>query len=129
MKWQAMSLVLVAAGCGVVLGGAPQGGQAADTAQVKHVKYTGNIHGAPAVALVSYEPLPNFTVMAGEVRSNGFLYTFTANLVGSSGYGNVLDHQQNTTIQVRIDVTQNGFTVTTNPFGPGTPTVYYFKKL
>jgi hypothetical protein len=77
---------------------------------------------------VSFERLREYTLMAGEVRSPAGYYTFTADLVGTSGYGEMLDHGQNQRFKVKIDLTQGGFTLTSNPFGPGTPTAYHFRK-
>jgi hypothetical protein len=90
--------------------------------------FVGDINGARAVAKVSFEPLREYTIMSGEIRSNNFYYTFTADIVGTSGYGDIVDHSENTRFRIKIDITQNGFNLTSNPLGPGTPTTYYFVK-
>jgi hypothetical protein len=90
--------------------------------------YVGDVHGAKAFASVTFEPLREYTIMAGEIRSNNFYYTFTADIVGTSGYGDIVDHNENTRFRIKIDITQNGFTLTSNPLGPGTPTTYYFVR-
>jgi Ca2+-binding RTX toxin-like protein len=95
---------------------------------VENANYVGDIGGASASASVSFEPLPEYTLMAGEVRSGGFVYTFTADLVGSAGYGDMLDHQDNARFRIHIELTQDGFTLTSNPLGPGTPTRYFFTR-
>jgi hypothetical protein len=96
---------------------------------VQNVTYVGDLHGARATAKVSYEPLREYTLMGGEIRSvGGSLYTFTADLVGNSGYATVVDHRDNVRFLARIDLTREGFSLTSNPFGPGMPTTYYFRK-
>lgn len=90
--------------------------------------YVGDIHGARAIARVTFEPLREYTIMAGEIRSNNFYYTFTADIVGTSGYGDIVDHNENTRFRIKIDMTQNGFDMTSNPLGPGTPTTYHFVR-
>ena len=90
--------------------------------------YAGDIHGAKAIANVSFEPLREYTIMSGEIRSNNFRYTFTADIVGTSGYGTIVDHTENTRFQIKIDLTRNGFNLTSNPMGPGTPTTYNFVR-
>lgn len=87
-----------------------------------------NIHGAPAVAIVSIEPLPNFTLVAGEVRSGAAVYSFKADIVGTSGFGEMLDFATNQRFQIRIDATANGFALTSNPLGPGQPSTYFFSR-
>src|SRR5437764_13271206 len=88
------------------------------------VNYVADIHGARADARVSYEPLREYTLMGGEIRSNGIYYTFTADLVGASGFGDMVNHTHNERFRVKIDLTREGLNLTTNPFGPGTPTTY-----
>lgn len=88
--------------------------------------YVGNINGAEAIARVTFEPLREYTIMSGEILSNNFRYTFTADIVGTSGYGDIVDHKENTRFRIKIDLTQNGFNLTSNPLGPGTPTTYNF---
>jgi|GEM_PF-2876439 len=90
--------------------------------------YVGNINGAEAVANVSFEPLREYTIMSGEIRSSNFYYTFTADIVGSSGYGDITSHNDNERFRIKIDLTQDGFILTSNPFGPGTPSSYKFVR-
>jgi hypothetical protein len=90
--------------------------------------YVGDINGAQAVANVSFEPLREYTIMAGEIRSNNFYYTFKADIVGESGYGDILDHSDNSRFRIKIDLTSDGFVLTSNPLGPGNPTTYYFRR-
>ena len=90
--------------------------------------YVGDLHGSKAVANVSFEPLREYTIMSGEIRSNEAYYTFTADIVGTSGYGDILDHRDGSRFQIKIDITSDGFTLTSNPLGPGTPTSYRFVK-
>lgn len=90
--------------------------------------YIGDINGAEAVARVTFEPLREYTIMSGEIRSNNFRYTFTADIVGTSGYGDIVDHNENTRFRIKIDLTRNGFNLTSNPLGPGTPTTYTFVR-
>jgi hypothetical protein len=97
-------------------------------APVVTARYLGNINGARATAVVSYERLPEYTVMAGRIESGRFVYTFKADLVGAAGYGEILDHTSKTRFQIHIQLTQTGFVLTSNPLGPGTPTHYQFKR-
>jgi hypothetical protein len=96
--------------------------------QVLSATYVGNIQGAAARASVSFEQLPRYVVMAGQIQSGQFSYTFRADLVGPSGFGEIVSHGEGTRFQIRIDLTQAGFALTSNPFGPGTPTTYYFSR-
>ena len=91
-------------------------------------EYVGDLHGIQARAKVSFEPLREYTLMAGEIRSRVARYSFTADIVGTSGYGEMLDQVRNERFKVKIDLTRDGFTVTSNPFGPGTPSTYHFTK-
>jgi len=99
-----------------------------DITQTADGDYVGDIDGTRAVANVSFEPLREYTVMAGEIRGSNFYYTFKADIVGESGYGDILDHSDNSRFRIKIDLTSDGFTLTSNPFGPGTPTTYYFRR-
>lgn len=92
------------------------------------ITYVGTINGARATARVSFEPLPHYTIMAGDITSSQFYYTFSADIVGNSGYGDMLLHADNSRFLARFDVSGNGFTLTSNPFGPGNPTSYDFVR-
>src|SRR5947207_12329013 len=105
-----------------------QPGGAPGSPQTQSGNYRGSINGAEATAHVTFEPLPEHTLMAGEIRRNEYYYTFTADLVGASGYGDLLDHKDNSTIRIKIDVTADGFQLTSNPLGPGAPSTYTFVR-
>jgi hypothetical protein len=95
---------------------------------VQTASYRGSIHGAPATASVSFEPLKESTLMSGEIRSAQYRYTFTADLFGSSGYGDMVAHADNSRFRIKIDLTTDGFQLTSNPQGPGTPSTYSFVR-
>ncbi len=90
--------------------------------------YVGNINGAEAIANVSFEDLRDYTIMAGEIRSSKFYYTFRADIVGSSGYGDVVYHNENIRFQIKIDLTPDGFILTSNPLGPNESASYKFVR-
>jgi hypothetical protein len=100
----------------------------AAAAPVVTARYVGNINGARATAVVSFERLPEYTVMAGRIQSGRYVYTFRADIVGAAGYGEIVSHAENTRFQIYIQLTQTGFALTSNPLGPGTPTTYHFKR-
>jgi hypothetical protein len=119
------SLALLILAVGVPIGG----GQRVASAVLTY-RYMGNIHGAQAIAQISFEPLRDFTVMAGRIQSGPYVYTFRADIVGRSGYGDMLDHYTQSRFRIRIDLDQSAstFALTSNPFGPGRPTTYYFRR-
>ncbi|MGQ0570408.1 MAG: hypothetical protein ACT4P5_12950, partial [Armatimonadota bacterium] len=92
------------------------------------VRYVGDIHGARANAVVTYERLPEVVAMAGRIQSGSYTYTFKADIVGNAGFGDMLDHSNNTRFRIHVRLTPDGFALTSNPQGPGVPTTYYFKK-
>jgi hypothetical protein len=96
--------------------------------QMTSTSFVGDIHGARALAAVSFERLYNYVLMAGQIRSGQFFYTFRTELVGASGFGEMLNHLDGQRFQIRIDLMPAGFALTSNPFGPGMPTTYYFKR-
>lgn len=99
-----------------------------ETTGLGNGNYVGDLNGSRAVANVSFEPLREYTIMAGEIRSNEAYYTFTADIVGTSGYGDILDHADGSRFRIKIDLMADGFILTSNPLGPGTPTSYRFVK-
>ena len=86
--------------------------------------YTGEINGVQATARVTVEPLPSYTYVEGEVTSGQFYYTFTADLPGDRGWGDMVDHSDGSIFRIQIDVVGDGFYLTTNPFLA--PTTYIF---
>lgn len=96
--------------------------------QVITLRYVGDIHGARAQAVVSFERLPEFVLMAGRIQSGSYTYSFKADIVGNAGYGDMLDHSQQTRFRIHIQLTATGFALTSNPFGPGAPTTYHFRR-
>ena len=93
------------------------------------LRFVGEINGARADAVVTFEQVRDYVIMSGEIRSNSFKYTFTADIYGDSGFGEIVSHSENTRFRIKIQYTSNGFALTSNPFGPGTPSTYYFKKV
>jgi hypothetical protein len=116
-------LAAVSQGCDARGGGPGTQGTGTQTSE-----YSGDIHGVTARVQVSFERLRNYTLMAGEVRTNVSHYAFTADIVGSAGYGQMLDRLRNQRFQIKVELTRGGFKLTSNPFGPGTPSTYYFAK-
>jgi hypothetical protein len=92
-------------------------------------RYAGDVHGARAVAEVTYERLYSYVQAAGRVQANQYVYTFLVELVGSAGYGEMVDHANNTRFKIHFRLTNDGFVLTANPFGPGTPSSYVFKRI
>ena len=64
-------------------------------------RYAGDIHGAKANAVVTYEKVYDYVVAAGRIDSNGYRYTFTADLVGDSAYGSMVSHADNERFQIK----------------------------
>jgi len=98
-------------------------------APVVTVKYVGEINGAKAFATITYEKVFDYVVMAGRIQSGQYVYTFKADIVGTAGYGDLLDHSTQSRLRIHIQHTNDGFVLTANPFGPGAPSKYYFKKV
>jgi hypothetical protein len=61
----------------------------------------------------------------GQIYSGQFVYTFNADIVGNSGFGQMLSHAEGTEFRVKI-VAGNGFALTSNPLS--TPTTHYFSR-
>ena len=101
---------------------------AVHAAPVLAVKYVGEINGAKAFATITYEKVFDYVVMAGRIQSGQYVYTFKADIVGTAGYGDLLDHSTQSRLRIHIQHTNDGFVLTANPFGPGAPSKYYFKK-
>lgn len=101
----------------------------AQAASVLTVRYAGDVNGAKAYATVTYERVYDYVVMAGRVQGGQYVYTFKAEIVGTAGYGDMLDHSTQSRFRIHIQHTNDGFVLTANPFGPGTPSKYYFKKV
>ena len=92
------------------------------------LRYVGDINGAKAYAIASFERVYDYVVMAGRIESGRYVYTFKADIVGSSGYGDMLDNSTNSRFRIHVQITPIGFNVTSNPFGPGTLSTYIFKR-
>ena len=93
------------------------------------MRFVGDINGARADAVVTFEQLRDYVLMSGEIQSKSFKYTFTADIYGDSGFGEIVSHSENTRFRIKIQYITNGFALTSNPLGPGTPSTYYFKKV
>jgi hypothetical protein len=88
-------------------------------------RYIANLHGAPAVASITFQQLYSYVYMSGEIRSNQAAYSFHADIYGDGGYGEMLDQYRGERFQIQIqNLTTVGFTLTSNPFL--SPTSYYF---
>jgi hypothetical protein len=98
-------------------------------AQVMTVDYIGKINGLAAVAKVSFEPLGEEVLMSGVIQSGSFSYTFTADIYGEAGYGDMVSQTEYSRFHVRINLTQMGFAVTPNPENfDETKQTYYFTR-
>ncbi len=97
--------------------------------------FVGDIGGVQAVATVQWSTEPSFDPrspilgetyiqVAGEIQSGQFYYTFTAELYGPTGYGDMLDHYDGASFRIQLDVMTDGFYLTANPFGD--PAIYAF---
>jgi hypothetical protein len=119
--------LLALGGCGGGGGGDDGGSPPAGGATT----YTSVINGLPVTAIATLEPLVTFTVMAGQIQSgNVVLYTFTADLVGSSGFGTLLETATGLRSSIFIDLTATGFVLTNNVLpDPGPPTSYAFTRV
>ena len=91
--------------------------------------YMGDIGGAPAIAQVSYEPLRDHALFSGEIRKGPYLYTFTSEIVGDGGYGDMLDHASGERFRIAIsNLSAGGFMLIANPFEGTGQTAYYFHR-
>jgi len=115
-------------------GGAPESG-AGGVGNCFAGELVGDVGGVQATARVTFEQLPcsgcvdptaTYLVMAGEIVSGAFYYTFTADVYGASGYGDMLDYADGSTFRIRIDLAGDGFALTTNPFEGLYTTTYVF---
>ncbi|TWT46295.1 hypothetical protein RAS1_27480 [Phycisphaerae bacterium RAS1] len=97
--------------------------------------YAGDIGGVQATANVQYEQLPcsscvepgaTYLATAGTVDSGVAQYSFTADIIGTSGYGDMVNLNANERFRIRIDLTSTGFLLTSNPFEGLVETTYTF---
>ena len=103
------------------------GAVTAGAANVVTLRFVGDLQGVRADAVVTFEPLPDYVLAAGLIQSKSAKYSFTADLVGDTGFGTILDLGAGNRWQIKIQVFNKGFALISNPFGPGSPTTYYFK--
>jgi hypothetical protein len=96
-------------------------------ANVVTLRFVGDLQGIRADAVVAFEPLPDYVRAAGLIQSKSAKYSFTADVVGDSGFGTILDLGAGNRWQIKIQLFNKGFALISNPFGPGSPTTYYFK--
>lgn len=97
------------------------------TAAVLTLKYVGELNGLRAGAVVSFEALPDYVLVAGRIQSAAASYAFGCDLYGDTGYGTIVDLGNGTRWQIKVQVFRDGFALTSNPFGPGRPSTYLFK--
>jgi hypothetical protein len=90
-------------------------------------RYVANLHGAPAMAVVSFQQLFSYVFMTGQIRSAQAAYSFHADIYSDGGYGEMSDEYRRERFQIQIQrLTQEGFVLTSNPFR--SPTSYYFSR-
>jgi hypothetical protein len=91
-------------------------------------KYMANLHGAPAVAAITFQQLYSYVYMSGDIRSAQAAYSFHADIYGDGGYGEMLDQYRGERFQIQIqNLNAAGFILTSNPFL--SPTSYYFTRM
>src|SRR5262245_36944511 len=96
---------------------------------VLHGTYMGDIGGAPAIAQVSYEPLRDHALFSGEIRKGPYVYTFTSEIVGDGGYGDMLNQASGERFRIAIlNLSAGGFMLIANPFEGTGQTAYYFHR-
>src|SRR5215510_11125381 len=95
--------------------------------QMATVNFVGNLHGIEVVATMGFEQLYNYVLMVGQIRSSRTAYMLHVDLVDTSGFGEAVCLADGQRIPIRIDMMPAGFALTSNPFGPGMPTTYYFE--
>ncbi|MFN0039503.1 MAG: hypothetical protein ACKVP2_08345 [Burkholderiales bacterium] len=119
------ALLLAVHGCGG--GGGGGGGNPPATTST----YSSVINGLPVTAVATLEPLITHTVMSGQILNvNVVLYTFTADLVGSSGFGTLVETATLLRSSIFIELTATGFILTNNVLpDPGPPTSYVFTRV
>lgn len=88
-------------------------------------QFVSDFNEVPAIATVSYEELPEYAVFSGRIESNGYVYSFTSDIVGQGGYGDLLDQTDNETMRIQVELYRDGFNLTINPFGD--PVSYFFE--
>jgi hypothetical protein len=104
-------------------GGAPQAIWCAPDANGVF-NLVGDLGGLQANARVSIELLPEYAVMAGDIQSANAYYTFTSDIVGTSGYGDMTDGYTGERFRVHFELYAEGFILTSNPLQ--SPTNYIF---
>jgi hypothetical protein len=101
--------------------------RAAPRPRAQTARYVGTINRARADALLSFEKMRDYTLVSGQIKSARFTYSFTADVYGESGFGTMTDRAAGTRFPIKLIFSQAGFTLISNPLGPGTPTPYEFK--
>jgi hypothetical protein len=90
--------------------------------------FIGDLHGAQAVATVSFEAPHRYVLMSGQIRSRQAAYLFRVDPVGTSGFGEAVSLGDGQRIPIKDALLPAGFALTANPFGPGRPTTHYFQR-
>ena len=86
--------------------------------------FSGDIGGVQATAVLTFEEFRDYTLWSGQINSGPYVYTFTADVIGDRGWGDMVDHFDNSRFRIQIDVLPDGFLLTSNPFLQ--PTTYTF---
>jgi hypothetical protein len=90
-------------------------------------RFSADLHGLPAVATVEFEQLYSYTVMAGEISSAQASYSFSADIYGDGGYGDMVDRVAGGSFRIQIqNLSEAGFVLIANPFQG--PTSYIFRS-
>lgn len=90
----------------------------------------GDINGAEATAIVEVSTLTQvmgeaagtiysgatYVVFAGEIHSGPYAYIFSADIFGSSGYGDMVSYADGSSFRIRVDLYPDGFLLATGVF-------------
>lgn len=92
-------------------------------------QFVGDLQGMQAVAVVEFEQLYSYVVMEGEVKSRTGRYTFSADIYGDGGYGEMVDRMTGDSFRVQIqNLSPAGFALVVNPYEGLHPTRYVFQR-
>ncbi len=113
--------------CFVLLTGADCGGDdtgfdgGSDNPHCASNTYVGNLNGVEATIKVTVEPLVTHTYVQGQLTSPTANYTFTADMMGDRGWGDMVDLLTNERFRIQLDLLPGGgLILTANPFGGAT---------
>jgi hypothetical protein len=107
-------------------GGGCGGGEGPPLERGGERSYVTELNGLPAVATLTFEPLVTHTRVDGIIESSTARYVLGADVVGESGYGDMVDVGLNERMRIHLAFSTDGFRLTVNPLGGAT--VYDFSS-